>query len=73
MEDMKCVETVYHSQGNWGSRYGCANKRGLRKDVDGKMRCAVHNLAAAKRRRDAKLRRRDERKHCPTCTCKDRS
>ena len=73
MEDMKCVETVYHSEGNWGGRYPCANTRGLGIDTDGKVRCSVHNLAAAKKRKEARNKRWEERvakKHCPTCRCR---
>ncbi len=73
MEGMKCVETVYHSQGNWGSRMPCENKRGLCEDTDGKIRCSVHNLAATKKRKAAKTKHWEERiakKHCPTCRCR---
>ena len=67
-----CAETVYHSQGNWGSRYACENTRGLSVDTDGKVRCCVHNLAKTAKRTEARRKRFEERvakKHCPSCRC----
>ncbi|KKK77219.1 hypothetical protein LCGC14_2855820 [marine sediment metagenome] len=70
--NIRCIETVYHSQGVWGSRSGCENKRGLREDEDNKVRCSIHNLDATRKRKEAKRLRwkhRVEKKHCLTCRC----